>query len=104
MLVLSRKVDETIVIDGVITIQVIKVNGKNVRLGITAPSHIKVLRGELDDDGVVSNSETTVFELDLEVEDEDEDGDGDEIKLDFLNPDGDDFEHEELPEDYPCTD
>lgn len=47
MLVLSRKVNEKIVIDGGIVITVVKVEGGQVRLGIEAPSHVKVYREEL---------------------------------------------------------
>lgn len=47
MLVLSRKQNETIVIDGNIVIEVLNVKGKGVRLGIQAPSSVRVLRGEL---------------------------------------------------------
>ena len=47
MLVLSRKQNQTIVIDGQIEIEVLKIKGNTVRLGIRAPQDIKVLRGEL---------------------------------------------------------
>ena len=47
MLVLSRKVGEKIVIDGNITLQVVKIQGNRITLGIHAPSDVKVLRGEL---------------------------------------------------------
>lgn len=47
MLVLSRKVNEEIVIDGRIRVQVLQVKGKTIRLGISAPDDVKVLRGEL---------------------------------------------------------
>jgi len=47
MLVLSRKKNESIVIDGQITIEILQVKGKGVRLGINAPQHVRVLRGEL---------------------------------------------------------
>lgn len=47
MLVLSRKVNEKIVIDGGIVITVVKVEGGQVRLGIEAPNHVKVYREEL---------------------------------------------------------
>ena len=47
MLVLSRKKNESIVIDGQIKIEVLKVKGNTVRLGISAPDNIKILRGEL---------------------------------------------------------
>jgi len=47
MLVLSRKVNEKIVIDGGIVITVVKIEGGQVRLGIEAPKHIKVFREEI---------------------------------------------------------
>jgi carbon storage regulator CsrA len=47
MLVLSRKTKESIVINGNITIEVLQVKGKGVRLGIKAPAEVRVLRGEL---------------------------------------------------------
>ncbi len=52
MLVLSRKKDESIVIDGQIQIEVIRVKGNTVRLGIKAPREVKVLRGELAPFGI----------------------------------------------------
>lgn len=47
MLVLTRKAGETITIDGDITIQIVQVRGRQVRVGIEAPKHKKVQRGEL---------------------------------------------------------
>lgn len=47
MLVLSRKKNESIIIDGQIKIEVLKVKGNTIRLGISAPQEVKVLRGEL---------------------------------------------------------
>lgn len=48
MLVLSRRTDEQILFPELgITIKVIKTKGNQVRLGISAPESIKVLRGEL---------------------------------------------------------
>lgn len=47
MLVLSRKVNETIIINDNITIMVVEVRGDNVRLGITAPRDIPVHRSEV---------------------------------------------------------
>jgi carbon storage regulator len=49
MLVLSRKVNEKIVIDGGIVVTVVKVEGGQVRLGIEAPKHVKVFREEILD-------------------------------------------------------
>jgi carbon storage regulator len=47
MLVLSRKPDESIVIDKRITITILEVHGDNIRIGIEAPKEIPVLREEL---------------------------------------------------------
>jgi carbon storage regulator len=47
MLVLSRKKGQQIVVDDIITITVVEIRGKNVRLGITAPRHIPVDRQEI---------------------------------------------------------
>jgi carbon storage regulator len=47
MLVLARKSHETIRIGSDITISVISVRGRIVRVGIDAPQGIKVVRGEL---------------------------------------------------------
>lgn len=47
MLVLSRKLNEKIVIDGHIEITVVKIDRNTVRLGITAPEDVKVYRSEI---------------------------------------------------------
>lgn len=47
MLVLSRKKNQTIVIDGQIEIEILKIKGNKVVLGITAPKGMLILRGEL---------------------------------------------------------
>jgi carbon storage regulator len=47
MLVLSRKANEKIVVDGGIVITVVKIEGGQVRLGIEAPKQIKVFREEV---------------------------------------------------------
>ena len=47
MLVISRKTNESIVIDGNITVSVLRVDHDNVRLGIEAPLEIPVLRKEI---------------------------------------------------------
>ncbi|WP_337173901.1 carbon storage regulator [Paludisphaera sp.] len=50
MLVLSRKPMQSLVIDQEIKITVIRVEGNQVRLGIEAPGHVRILRGELVDE------------------------------------------------------
>jgi len=47
MLVLSRKTDETIIIDGGIRVTVVSIRGNQVRLGIEAPGSVKIFREEL---------------------------------------------------------
>lgn len=48
MLVLSRKANETVVIDGGIKITVVAIRGDKVRLGFDAPRTTGIWRGELD--------------------------------------------------------
>jgi carbon storage regulator len=50
VLVLSRQVEEDIVIGDGIRIKVVAVSGSQVRLGIEAPAEITILRGELYDE------------------------------------------------------
>jgi carbon storage regulator len=47
MLVLRRKVGETIVVDGVINISVLAVEGERVKIGIVAPPDVTIVRQEL---------------------------------------------------------
>ncbi len=47
MLVLSRKVGEKLVIDGNITVEIVKIKGNRITLGLLAPADVKILRGEL---------------------------------------------------------
>ena len=49
MLVLSRKKNESIVIDSNITITVVEIRGDKVRLGIVAPKEVPVHRQEVYD-------------------------------------------------------
>ena len=49
MLVLSRKKNESIVIDDDVVVTVIDIRGDKVRIGIDAPRHIPVHRQEVMD-------------------------------------------------------
>jgi carbon storage regulator CsrA len=63
MLVLSRKVGEKLVIDGNITVEVVRIQGNRITLGLVAPSDVKILRGEL------SQPKTKSETVDMVVED-----------------------------------
>ena len=48
MLVLTRKVDEQIMIGNDIKITLLRIRGNQVRIGIDAPRELRVVRGEID--------------------------------------------------------
>ena len=60
MLVLTRKLQEKIRIGDDITITVLKLKGKSVRLGIEAPAKVPVARGELPAPSVPPTTEEEV--------------------------------------------
>jgi len=47
MLVLTRKINESIRIGDDITVRVLEIKGSQVRLGIEAPEYVKIYRDEL---------------------------------------------------------
>ena len=47
MLILTRKVGETIRIGDAVTVRVLEVRGSQVRLGIEAPSDVRIFREEV---------------------------------------------------------
>ena len=57
MLILSRKVGETIVIDGHIHVTVMRVDGEVVKLGIAAPMEVPVHRKEVNEEIQRSNQQ-----------------------------------------------
>ncbi|KAB2649863.1 MAG: carbon storage regulator CsrA [Verrucomicrobia bacterium] len=50
MLILSRKINESIVIDGRITVKIVRVEGDVVKLGVEAPPDVPVHRQEIYDE------------------------------------------------------
>ena len=51
MLVLSRKLNESIVLPGLgVTVRVVGISGGRVRIGVEAPRSVQVARGELCED------------------------------------------------------
>ncbi|MFA4923021.1 MAG: carbon storage regulator CsrA [Ignavibacteriaceae bacterium] len=57
MLILTRKIDEEIIIDSEIKIKIISISENNIKLGITAPPNIEILRGEIYEKVVQSTRE-----------------------------------------------
>lgn len=49
MLILTRKIGESINIGADVEVIIMDVRGKQVRLGISAPAEVKVLRSELEE-------------------------------------------------------
>ena len=68
MLVLSRKLNEKIVIDGNIVVTIVKVDRNTVRLGIEAPREVQVRREELVRQ-TLEEAETEDCNLDTEPQD-----------------------------------
>jgi len=47
MLILTRRVNETLMIGDDVTVTVLSINGNQVRIGVNAPRHIPVHREEI---------------------------------------------------------
>ncbi|GAB5403227.1 MAG: carbon storage regulator [Aureliella sp.] len=67
MLVLSRKAGEKLVIGDNITVEVVKISGNRITLGIVAPPEIKVLRSELKEKPAKPAKSLTISEADVEA-------------------------------------
>jgi carbon storage regulator len=63
MLILSRKLNESIVIDGRITVKVMRVDGDVIKLGIAAPVDVPVHRQEVYEEICRSNQEAVTQRL-----------------------------------------
>lgn len=69
MLVLSRKLNQEIVIGDNVKVTILKIKGNTVRLGIEAPRNVRVVRGELpkhEEQPQQMAEVTIVFNNDLE--------------------------------------
>ena len=66
MLVLSRKRNESIVINGDIEIRIVDIRGDKVRIGVEAPSSVTVHRREVYDAIVRENAEADLKSDDVE--------------------------------------
>jgi len=47
MLIIRRNTQESVVVDGIITISILAVEGRRVKLGISAPPEVTIIRQEL---------------------------------------------------------
>lgn len=65
MLVLSRKVGETIFIGEDIEVIISEVKGDQVKIAIRAPRHVDIIRGELRQDISLSNVEAVIHNIDM---------------------------------------
>jgi carbon storage regulator len=70
MLILSRKINEKIIIGEDISVSIIEIRGDQVRLGVEAPRSVKVFRQEVFDaimaeNQAASRSSITLPELNL---------------------------------------
>ena len=55
MLVLSRKTNESLVIDGKIFLNILRLEGDSVKVGVVAPKDVSVFRKEIYDEILESN-------------------------------------------------
>ncbi|MBB6062482.1 carbon storage regulator [Thermosipho japonicus] len=63
MLVLSRKIGQSIIIGNDIEIKILKIDGGEIKIGIEAPKDIKVLRKELYEELLKENKEAVKFDI-----------------------------------------
>ncbi len=63
MLVLARKIDESIVIGDNIVVKIISVENGVVKLGIDAPKEISIIRNELIEEVKESNKAASLEEI-----------------------------------------
>jgi carbon storage regulator CsrA len=69
MLVLSRKEDQKVCFPSLgVTVQILRVRGSSVRLGVDAPTEVRIIRDELEDHGTgVPAQRSQIFRLPREM-------------------------------------
>lgn len=68
MLVLTRKLNESLIIGDFIEVTIIEISNGSVRLGINAPKHIKVLRKEIIDQTTQVNIGASINTNDINLD------------------------------------
>lgn len=66
MLFISRKIDESIIINNNIELKVLEIKGKTVKLGFNFPKNATVLRKELHDKITAENIAATQTDISIE--------------------------------------
>lgn len=67
MLVLTRRIDEAILIGDDISIKVVSVAGDKVRIGIDAPRDVRVLRAETVEQTIEQNREAASVAINIDA-------------------------------------
>lgn len=65
MLILNRKIGESIILDDHIEIKILEVQDGRVKIGIEAPKNISILRKEVYDEVIEENRKS--LEVDIDV-------------------------------------
>ncbi|MCY9528646.1 MULTISPECIES: carbon storage regulator CsrA [Paenibacillus] len=67
MLVLTRKKGQSIVLNNDIEIQIVSVDGEQIKIGISAPKDVVILRKELVEEIKATNQEAVAHYVDIDM-------------------------------------
>lgn len=65
MLILNRKIDESIILDDHIEIKILEIQDGRVKIGVEAPKNVSVLRKEVYDAVIEENRKSLEVDVDL---------------------------------------
>jgi len=69
MLVITRKAGQAFLLGADTEIKILEIQGENIKLGISAPRHISILRKELKDEARKANVEAVSSITDITLKD-----------------------------------